>query len=696
MEFLKYLKPTKDGVKLSAVDVWSRRFLDLYNKNHSVRGVSRDLNFYSNGYATYSGRSNVTYYYTFDNLPNELPVAFVDEFRAVAREGVKVNFIYYLEPTKIDWNSPALINKLKVWKGSSEDVDGVDEFNFRENVKLLDLDVIRRKSLVYLSSAEIRRGRRTFKTKILMIVAGTRGTDFDDTVEDCEAVAHNLGISCNRVTDSMSTILRAFSPMSSEMTDRANKLVGSVTLTDELIARFNTYDQGRIGEKGIYIGTDIYSGFPVLKQIKRTPESAENILITATTGWGKSTEVKLWISQLSADDRFTGTIMDIEGFEYIPYRDFLGTEEVLVLNMSQGQGQYFDPVPIIRVGNDEIDKEMFNNSIRFTKSILRVLIEGSGDEELSSTWVSFIISDSVARTYKNAGVSEDPSSWDKSESLSLKKVYLTFKELYKDSVNYKYEVESGQRKPDAENNYKLNPEYIKTLDTAASSLKTYFEDFDKGGINSDIFKNKISLNDLIMYRIVICSFGLAGKSEADIDLVQLSLSQSYAAIISQIRSMYSKARGKYNFKVWEELQRWGRMKGSEAILNSALTGGRKNGDVNIIVTNKISELLGDNDKFGVFENTNTFAIGSITNAHVRAKLCEALSIEDLKFELDKLFVKRKKSSKDNVSTFQSIYDKAFLVKLDTGDLSLVRAELPEDIAESDIFRTGVSLVEESR
>ena len=138
------------------------------------------------------------------------------------------------------------------------------------------------------------------------------------------------------------------------------------------------------------------------------------------------------------------------------------------------------------------------------------------------------------------------------------------------------------------------------------------------------------------------------------------------------------------------------MKGSEAILNSALTGGRKNGDVNIIVTNKISELLGDNDKFGVFENTNTFAIGSITNAHVRAQLCEVLSIEDLKFELDKLFVKRKKSSKDNVSTFQSIYDKAFLVKLDTGDLSLVRAELPEDIAESDIFRTGVSLVEESR
>jgi len=56
--------------------------------------------------------------------------------------------------------------------------------------------------------------------------------------------------------------------MSAEMSEKAKKLVGNTTLTDEVISRFNTYDQGKIGERGIYIGSDIYSGFPVLKIFK--------------------------------------------------------------------------------------------------------------------------------------------------------------------------------------------------------------------------------------------------------------------------------------------------------------------------------------------------------------------------------------------------------------------------------------------
>ena len=193
-------------------------------------------------------------------------------------------------------------------------------------------------------------------------------------------------------------------------------------------------------------------------------------------------------------------------------------------------------------------------------------------------------------------------------------------------------------------------------------------------------------------KLVVCSFGLAGKSEADIDLTQLALSQSYAAIISQIRSMYAKAQGRYNFKVWEEFQRWGRMEGSEAILNSALTGGRKNGDVNFIVTNKVSEMLGEHDKFGIFQNTTSFAIGAIGDADVRKNLCRALSIEDLAFELDKLVINHKQGS-SKVNTVSSIYDKAFLVKLDKSVVSLVKMNLPEELAQSDIFRTGIDLVE---
>ena len=284
------------------------------------------------------------------------------------------------------------------------------------------------------------------------------------------------------------------------------------------------------------------------------------------------------------------------------------------------------------------------------------------------------------------------ATWDRSRNLTLRDVYDKFMQLYEEAVQYKYDVENGVEKPNARDNYKLNNSYISAIDSAASSLRTYFETFENGGVNSHIFKQKISLKDLVDAKLVVCSFGLAGKSEADIDLTQLALSQSYAAIISQIRSMYAKAQGRYNFKVWEEFQRWGRMEGSEAILNSALTGGRKNGDVNFIVTNKVSEMLGEHDKFGIFQNTTSFAIGAIGDADVRKNLCRALSIEDLAFELDKLVINHKQGS-SKVNTVSSIYDKAFLVKLDKSVVSLVKMNLPEELAQSDIFRTGIDLVE---
>lgn len=694
MGILTLPKIRKRDSRLKFHQVWTRRFLDKAYRNNSQQGVFRDHNFYSNGMASYSGKDKVSYYYTFDGLPEELPVAYVDEFRAVAKPGIKINFISFLDPTRIEWDSPAIQQKLKVWKRNSADLDDVDEYNFRENLRFLDSNVRRRHSLVYLSSAEIRRRRKIFRFRTMMVIAGLRGSDFDDTVLNCEEVAKNLGIVANRVTEHLPMYLRAFSPMSAEMAGKVTKQIGNTVLPDEIIARFNTYDQGRIGEKGIYWGTDIYSGFPVLKEVKRTTETAENFLFTAETGGGKSYFVKNIIIQLDADPRFTGTIMDIEGFEYIPYANFLGRHsDVVILNMAEGQGNYYDPVAIALTGNKDLDKDMLSLSSSFTRSLLKVLVGDYKQDEEKSKWISSIIDESVSVTYTKAGVTEDMETWGNSKDLTLHDVYKNFVELYEQAIQYKYEVEEGKVKPTARDNYRLNSEYISALDSAAASLRTYFEKFENGGVNSKVFKQRISLKSVIDAKLVVCSFGLAGKSEANIDHTQLALTQCYAAIISQVRSLFAKSRGKFNYKVWEEFQRWGRMEGSEAVLNSALTGGRKNGDVNIVVTNKVSEMLGSNDKFGIFENTTSFAIGAIGDANVRKGLCEALSIEDISFELDKLVIKHKRG-KSGVNTFSSIYDKGFLIKLDKSVVSLVKVSLPDELAGSDLFRTGVSLVEE--
>ena len=62
--------------------------------------------------------------------------------------------------------------------------------------------------------------------------------------------------------------------------------------------------------------------------------------------------------------------------------------------------------------------------------------------------------------------------------------------------------------------------------------------------------------------------------------------------------------------------------------------------------------------------------------------------------LGKTYVRLCVSENEDINTFSSIYDKGFLVKLDKSVISLVRMELPDELAGSEIFRTGIDKVVE--
>jgi len=127
---------------------------------------------------------------------------------------------------------------------------------------------------------------------------------------------------------------------------------------------------------------------------------------------------------------------------------------------------------------------------------------------------------------------------------------------------------------------------------------------------------------------------------------------------------------------------------SEKTITTALTGGRKLGDVNLIVTNKVQELL-DTDKFGIFGNTTSFAIGAIDDDKTRGELCERLSIPLLKPDLDNIVVK--KGNNESFSSDEEVtskYDKAFLVRLDKSVSTITRMILPKYISDSTLFKTG--------
>jgi hypothetical protein len=621
----------------------------------------------------YSGTDNVTFVYSLDAFPSELEVSFRSSIRRECKSGVRVTFLTRMEKYEIAWNSPQVKSKLRTWRTLDADTEGVDAYNLHENLALLDGQERKKASLVYLNDAELRRKRKLFKVSGLMLVSGVRGEDFNSSIVDINKACTTMGIKATRVMLNIEDYLEVFSPFSCGFNASIDKQVGKVVLTDELLSRLNTYSQGRIGIKGAYWGTDIFSGFPCLKVIKKTTETAENWLITSETGGGKSFFIKGLIFQLLGDPKINGTIMDIEGFEYTPIAYYMSNyarthgldSEVVILNMGEGVGAYFDPVPITVTGNKKLDRDMYNLSNSYTVALFKTLAGSASDNE----WVDISITDAVTKTYSSVGVDiDDISTWGRSAPLSIHDVY-----KHLTQINPK------------------NDEHKNALDLAVAKIGRYF---DRNNPLSRNFKERIAISNIATAKLVVCSFGMAGKSEANVDPVQMALMQLTASIISHLRSAFSKLAGKFNFKLWEEFQRWGKFPNSENTIGTALTGGRKLGDINIIITNAVNKILQD-DRFDLFSNLTSIAIGCIGDSQVRKDLCERLSIPHMLPELDKLVSENKDLSDytDGDNFLSNIYSKAFLVGLDKSVYTLARMSIPVDIARSDLFRTGIDILE---
>lgn len=690
-----HLKRTINFIKL-----WDEIATAFVMRNNSNYGEIRTKNMYIDLLGMYSGEDNVTYLYSIDGYPKELENSYRTTLRAKCYQGVRISFISPFEKHVIDWNSAQMKARLRTWRNLERDSTDIDAYNLYQNLATLDSQDWKKESLIYLSTAEQRRHRKMFKFRSLMLISGCRGKDFDNSVKEITSTCRGMGIKISRVIGDIPEYLKVFSPFSNTFDTKVLDKCGCVTVPDELLARFNTYAQGMIGRKGLYWGTDIFSCFPCLKMVKPTPEAAENWLITAETGGGKSFFVKGLLLQLLALSNYNGTIMDVEGFEYAPLANYVGNNDLVVtLNMAEGSGSYYDPVEIITTGQEELDGDMYSLSMSFTLSLFKCLL---GDTTDADEWVDIVITDAVALTYGRAGVdASDMSTWEKSKGYTLYDVYSTLKSLKSNGdtgralvasqarslFEEKMGVGSALSQNDVNRLITSNTGYQEAIDMCIAKVSRYFE---SNGVRSSIFKNRITIDDVRDAKLVVCSFGMAGKAPNTVDPIQMSLMQLYSANISHLRSIFSMGAGKYNFKLWEEFQRWGGFPDADKTINVALTGGRKLGDINIIITNKVKEML-DNDRFGVFSNVTSIAIGCIWDAEVRHDLCKRLTIMDMEQELDRLVTNNKDLSAyiDGDTLLRNAYSKAFLIGLDKTVYTLARMSVPKELRESQIFSTGV-------
>jgi len=644
-------------------------------------------------------KNNITYFYVFSNYPIELPLDYKDKIRLNCHGNTRVSFYNCLSGHKIDWSSPQMKSKLRVLRMANQEQasKNVDAFNLHDNLASMGRQEFIENSLIYLSNADIRRNRTLLKSSVMMTISGIRGEEFDESVAAIVEYCKHIGLQAERVTYDVPDILSYFSPFRHLRYDVGKRVdnIPSQILPDELVARFSSYSQGILGvggKRALYFGTDIYSGFPVLKVVKYTPEAPEIWLCTAETGGGKSFFVKSLILQLLANN-MNGTIMDVEGNEYSYLAEFCSRgSKVVVLNMGEGQGKYFDPVEIPKpTGIEDIDKDAKKMSIDFTNAILKVLLGRAYEENV---WLSSVVNDVVATTYNRFGITDDRRSWILSEGMTLYDVFDTLRIMHdfirsnseeRRTILNKYHIEMPE--------YTNNKDYMKAIEQAVAFISPYFL---KDGLRSSLFKERVLVSDVAEADLVVCSFGMAGKATHAIDEVQLALMQLSAAQISHQRSIFSKAKGKFNFKVWEEFQRWGKFPDSDKTIGVAVTGGRKLGDTNIIITNFVKELL-DEDRFAIFSNKTSFMIGSIDDKQVRDELADRLSIPNMKHELDNIAAAHKTDDnfKNASGGSSSLFRFGFLLGLDNSKYGVAKMLVPRTMAKSDLFRTGVKVDDDS-
>lgn len=621
---------------------------------------------------TYDG-DRIMFYYLIQSFPRKLAIDFKDRVRRECRGDVKVNFLNYIRQHKIDWHSTQMQSRLKVLRQVGQETDDkqVDAYNMYENISSMGKQSWIEDSLGYLAVADLERERALVKSSVLMTVAGYKGAEFDDSVTAIEEYAEHLGIKLQRVLYDIPDVLRYFSPFHRTASKHSSSNITTQVLTDEIVARYSVYSQGTLGVKGTYFGTDIYSKFPVLKRVKPQVDTAENWLFTAETGGGKSHLVKDIILQLIGDN-YNGTIMDVEGFEYIPLANFLSHKsKVEVINMAEGSGRYFDPVEIAELtGDEDIDKDAKNMSVNFTLAFFKTILQRVYNED---TWVDTVLNDGIAEVYADAGVTNDRTTWVKSKGKTLLDVYEAFPKL------------RGKHKNDG---------YYFAIEKVIAGASKYFE---PDGTRSGMIQERVVISDIVDANLVVCSFGMAGKSPQAVDEVQLALMQLGAAQLSHQRSIFSKMRGKFNFKVWEEFQRWGKFPDADKTIGVAVTGGRKLGDVNIIITNDVAQILND-DKFSILSNVTSYMIGAIADDKVRGALLSRLSIDHMKPDLDKIAKAAKVDDEgamidgvERPDEEEDPYRYAFLCGLDNNKFGITKIVLPKDLSKSKLFKTGVDL-----
>lgn len=639
------------------------------------------------GFSNISSNKQLTKYFMINKFPDFLQPRLVDTIRnKCMNPGVKINFYFYSSPHRINWESPEMRSRMGIWKQYvSKQQGGFDIFNYKEQRG----EALTRNRMItstkYLNEAELEHKRSFMRVYFIIEISAKRDEEslgyMIDSIQTLKELCSHSDIKLNELRINMIDWLKTIGPFSLKLAKEMLSKLSRKVLTDDILANFNSYKQGRIGTKGVPLGIDVKNNIPVLRKFKEDGDAADNWLICSNTGGGKSYWLKVLLTYLLADG-FVVCVMDYEGDEYVNLANYIkagNPDDVKIVSMGKASAVYFDPCEIPDLTGDlDVDKDLKESAISFIESIFRIMVDGI--EGVLTKEEERVLSLAIQRMYDTVGVTDDMETWKRSKGLRLHDVYYEIKNM----VDTKELVDS-----DADN--MKHKAAISLMDSAS----IYFEE---GEAKSGTFKQPMSANELYKAKFIVFSFGMKGEDTSTSDPTLLALKQLSVAYVNILISNHCKyVKHCFNVKVWEEFQRYGEAKGSASTIANTITGGRKRGDVNFIITNDLGAMLDENNLLAnkLRVNIQNYAIGKIPDARIRKQFCDKLDMQDMRLALDTIAKAYStiQSGTQKVSGAQSKYKYAFCIALEDGKKAIVKAMIPKELMKSSLFKTGVDVKE---
>ena len=622
--------------------------------------------------------SYMTRYFLISKIPDWMYPRLVDAIRMNCIDsGVKVNVYFYGSPYRIDWNSDEMKNRMAALKRFSDSAEGSEEevsvFEYRKKRQSILAKQRILNSMEYLNKADLDYRRTLWLASVLVEISGKRGSNgkylyrMKESISNFKRYCSSADLEYRELKINIQDWLTELNPFSLKYIREIDRFIVKKVMTDDIMATlFNSYKQGKIGKSGVLVGTDISSKSPVLVDFRDNKDSAENWLITATTGGGKSFFVKHMLMWIVANN-ITVTVVDFEGDEYKDMAAFMkasNPEDVSLVSMGKGTNVYCDPMPIPNLtGNADIDDELKDNAMGFTMKIFQTIINSGEGTELTK-WQSSVLSEAIRNVYNDFGVTDDKSTWPRSKTCTITDVYDELKLLVKRKVFVDESMDNIKHKAAVD---------------IVEACKPYFEE---GEAKYGAFKNQIDVDALYKSKFIVFSFGEKGKTASEMDKVALQLKQlSVANISNQISNYHKYVLKSLNVKVWEEYQRWGSIPGSSEIIKNIITGGRKRGDINFIITNDLAAILDDRNENNktIRDNLTSYAVGKLKDMSVIDEFVTKCRLEDLRQPLMNIADATKLSG--------SRYYHAFCVVMRDSEKAVVSVRLPDELATSSLYGT---------